>query len=130
MKKMKIKYKIISIILLIPTISLILILYVSAQETENNCDCVYIRNQTYNSSQIEWITDTLLNKVEELENPISNESCRFIINQLNSNIFMKNNQIKYQRIFIFLLISALLLIFLFRLFKSSPRSPYPEHQLF
>jgi len=39
---------------------------------------------------------TLLNKVNELEKPISNESCRFIINQLNSNIEQKNQIITGQ----------------------------------
>ena len=58
--------------------------------SSNECNCVFIKNETKNSSQVEFMISTLLNKVNELEKPISNESCRFIINQLNSNIEQKN----------------------------------------
>ena len=64
--------------------------------SSNECNCVFIKNETKNSSQVEFMISTLLNKVNELEKPISNESCRFIINQLNSNIEQKNQIITGQ----------------------------------
>jgi len=59
-------------------------------EIPENCDCVEINGTRYNSSQMEFITTGLLKKIEELEHPIKNSSCRMIVNVLNSKIRQLN----------------------------------------
>ena len=98
---------------------------VSAEET------IFIRNQTMNATQIEFIFDTLRERIDYLENPIDDNSCRYIISQLNSNIVERNLQIEelnqklsqleyslnYHKVYIALLIICFVLLCIKRVYK-------------